>query len=125
MQIILIAVLAAGLGFIAGNKLNRMNRFRSQPQSFKGQQLGGRFNNRPVAGEIIKADGKSITVKQNDGSSRIVILSDSTKLVETSETTTDKLIIGSAVSVFGQENSDGSVTAQNIQLNPIFRGQGN
>jgi len=32
-----------------------------------------------------------------------------------------ELKVGKKVSVFGSENTDGSVTAQNVQLNPIQR----
>jgi ribosomal protein S1 len=75
-----------------------------------------------VNGEIIGVDEKSITVKMQDGSSRIVILSEKTEINKAASGTKDDLKVGERVAVFGQENSDGSVTAQNIQLNPMFRG---
>lgn len=79
---------------------------------------------RPVAGEIISADDKSITVKLTDGSSKIVLLSDKTSINKASEVSKTDLKVGEKVSVFGQTNSDGSVTAQNIQLNPLERAMG-
>jgi len=56
-----------------------------------------------------------------DGSSRIVIVSETTQINKAEQATKTDLKIGEKVAVFGQENSDGSVTAQNIQLNPTFR----
>lgn len=88
-----------------------------------GQGQGVRFGgNRPVNGEIISVDEKSITVKMNDDSSRIVLINDQTQINQAQEATKSDLKVGEEVAAFGQENSDGSVTAQNIQLNPISRG---
>jgi hypothetical protein len=75
-----------------------------------------------VNGEIIAADEKSITVKLQDGSSKIVLLSDKTEINKTASTTKEDLKVGEKVAAFGTENSDGSVTAQSVQLNPRFRG---
>lgn len=77
---------------------------------------------RPVSGEIISSDSKSITVKLQDGSSKIVLLTDKTTVSKSAEANVADLKTGEKVAAFGQENSDGSVTAQSIQLNPILRG---
>lgn len=74
-----------------------------------------------VVGEIISQDSKSITVKLQDGSSKIVLLSDSATVSKTESGSKSDLKDGTTVAVFGTTNSDGSVTAQNIQLNPAFR----
>lgn len=79
---------------------------------------------RPIVGDIVSADASSITVKLTDGSSKIVLLGTNVTVSKTSDTTKDELKTGAKVGVFGTENSDGSITAQNIQLNPMFRGFG-
>lgn len=89
---------------------------------WNGQGRGGRMGIRPVSGEIVKADDTSITVKAADGSSKIVILSEKTEINKADTATKTDLKVGEKVAVFGQENTDGSVTAQNIQLNPLNRG---
>lgn len=85
-----------------------------------GQNNQGRFGagGRPVAGEILNLDEKSITVKLTDGSSKIVLLSDKTTINKASEASKTDLKAGTRVAAFGTENSDGSITATNIQLNP-------
>lgn len=100
-------------------------------QGFRqGLQGTGRFGNgqggfnrgmRPVAGEIISSDANSLTVKMQDGSTRIVILSEKTEINKAEKAGKEDLKTGESVAVFGTENSDGSMTAQNIQLNPQFR----
>ena len=89
-----------------------------------GQPQGGtnRGGFRPVSGEIISSDDKSITVKLQDGGSKIVLLSEKTEINKADQVNRSELKVGEKVAVFGTENSDGSVTAQNIQLNPTFRG---
>lgn len=73
---------------------------------------------RPIAGQIIGKDSNSITVKMQDGSSKIIILSAQTKVMQTQTASVSELQTGQTVAVFGTTNSDGSVTAQNVMLNP-------
>lgn len=89
-----------------------------------GNGTGGR-NGGAVIGEILSADESSITVKLMDGSSKIVVVSSSTSINKAASASRSDLKKGERVAVFGTTNSDGSVTAQNIQLNPQMRFGGN
>lgn len=133
--VILILVLVAGGSFFAGTKYQqrrRVNSFRQDGGQFFGQmgRGGGQFQGnrvafRPVNGEIISSDDKSITVKLVDGSSKIILISDKTQINKADTAILADLKTGEKVAIFGQENSDGSITAQNIQLNPEFQNMGN
>lgn len=94
-----------------------------QPASGTGtrQRMGGG----QVMGEIIAKDDKSITVKLTDGSSKIILLSSSTSVNKAASATITDLTVGEKVAVFGTTNTDGSVTATNVQLNPTVRAQDN
>lgn len=107
-------------------KSQRSNFAASQFSSGQGGGRGqGRFGqDRPANGEIISADDKSVTVKLQDGSSMIVLLTNTTAFNKSAEGSKSDLKVGERVAVFGTENSDGSVTAQNVQLNPMFGGRG-
>jgi len=139
MTVVLIVVFA-GAGFYGGMKYqqnksqsfagqinNRQGGIRNYPQ---GNNVGtmknvgiNRGGFKPVAGEIISADDKSITVKLQDDSSKIILINDKTQINKAETVNKSELKIGEKVSVFGSENTDGSVTAQNVQLNPIQIGQ--
>lgn len=87
----------------------------------QGQQFRGRQNTNQANGDIISQDDKSITVKLQDGSSKIVIISETTSINKASQGSKEDLKVGEKVAAFGTANADGSLTAQNIQLNPILR----
>jgi hypothetical protein len=94
-----------------GQELQNVQR----PQNGQGPQAG--FGGM-VMGEIISQDENSITVKIQDGSTKIVILGDSTTYSKSQSIEKAELSTSNQVRVFGNLNSDGSVTAQNVQLNP-------
>ena len=130
MKNILITVLAfliivAGVGgFLGGMKFQdkRTPTRQAGQNGFQGRfgqgQNGQGANIKSIRGQIISADDKSITVKAQDGSTTIVILSNSASITQSTSADKSDLAQGKEVAVFGTGNSDGSVTAQSIQLNP-------
>lgn len=123
MLITAILVVAVGVGAFFGGVQYQKSQ-RGNAGSFSGQGQNRRFpgsqngNARPVRGEIINVDDKSITVKMSDGSSKIVLLSDKTVINEATSASKQALTTGKQVVALGNDNSDGSITAQDIQLNP-------
>ena len=81
-------------------------------------QNNGMMRNRQTIGDVISLDDKTMTVKMPDGSSRIVLLSSAMTVSQLADAKVSDLKIGSKVAVFGTNNSDGSLTATNIELNP-------
>jgi len=75
-----------------------------------------------VTGDIVAKDAQSITVKLPDGSTKIVFYSDSTTISRSAPGSAADLNTGTGVTVTGTPNSDGSVTAQRIQIRPAGEG---
>jgi hypothetical protein len=121
---IVLLLVGLGAGFFAGIKYQQL---RIRKNSFLGGFNGVREVNGNIQrargggnvfGEVIAVDEKSITVKMQDGSSKIVFLSDSTTINKASEGSKDDIKTGTNVMVIGATNTDGSVAATSIQLNP-------
>jgi len=88
-------------------------------QGMRNGQSGANFIN----GDILANDDNSITVKLRDGGSKIVFLSESTQITKSTDGTRDDLVADKSVMINGQQNSDGSVTAQMIQIRPQIQNQ--
>jgi hypothetical protein len=124
---VVVAIVLVAAGFFGG-----MQYQKSQVPSFAGgqegfrqrmmgqgqeQRTGQNFNS--VRGSILSIDANTMTVKLQDGSSKIVVLSSSTTYMKEAAISKGDLKTGDTIMVIGASNSDGSVTAQNVQINPI------
>ena len=135
---IIIATLIGGAGgFLGGMKFQEQQRPSlssrtgtriMQGNTFQGQNTNGNMPigkegtmGRPVFGTVTSSDETSVTVSLEDGSSKIIMLSDQTTLTTSQSATKSDLKSGIKVSVIGKENTDGSLTATSIMLNPQER----
>jgi hypothetical protein len=72
-----------------------------------------------LSGEVINKDAQSLTIKMPDNSSKIVFFSDSTKVSKTIDGSANDIETGKQIMVSGSQNSDGSYTAQTIQIRQL------
>ncbi len=125
--IIAVAVIVGGASFYGGIQYAN-NARASQVAAFRngtgtgGGQRGGagtRAGGGFTAGDIIAKDDKSITVKLQNGGSKIIFFSTATQIEKFVSGSTTDLAIGKTVTINGQANSDGSINAQSIQIRPL------
>jgi hypothetical protein len=126
--IIITVIIVGGGSFFGGIKYAQAkNSISAQFSNASGRQFGtgtnatrqGRnANSGFVNGSIISKDDKSITVKLQDGGSKIIFLSGSTTISKTTDGALSDLEVGKNVMVNGSANQDGSITAQSIQIRP-------
>lgn len=85
-----------------------------------GGMMGGRSGTGGgfTAGQILSKDASSITVKMQNGNTAIVLIGSSTEVVKSVTGSAADLSVGENVVVTGTQNSDGSVTAQSVQIRP-------
>ena len=105
----------------SGNAAQSTNNGRSFSAAGFGAR-GTRTNGMGGAafGDIIAKDASSITLQMRDGSgSKIVFYTTATPVMKTVVGTPDDLTVGENVSAMGTPNSDGSISAQSIQVRPI------
>jgi len=106
-----------GKGF-PGNfsRQNFQNLSEEQRQQISQGRVGGVGGvGGSLGGEVIAKDEQSLTLRTQDGSSKIVFFSGSTKILRTADGTIDDIGIGEQIMVSGEQNSDGSYTAKTIQ----------
>jgi hypothetical protein len=134
IKTIIITIVVGLLGFYGGiqyQKSQRVSFSANSAQRFAGgtnQQSGAARQGRaagfnPVSGQITSLDKSTITIKTQDGSSKIVVYSSSTKVNKTSEGSMSDLKVGDQIMTIGSTASDGTVTAQSISVGgKIFQG---
>lgn len=128
--VIITLVLAGGGGFYGGMKYQqskspqfpsfmkgadgtaRMGRTGQGGVGAGGAMRGNSFTN----GQILSIEGKTLTVKTQDGSSKIVFFTDTTQIQKTDAAKAGDLANEKYVVISGTSNTDGSITATSIQL---------
>jgi hypothetical protein len=133
--IIIIAVLIGGGAFYGGMQYG-VNKTKATQIASRGNFSGGANGGQRggqggqngqrtsggaggfISGDIISKDDKSITVKSQEGSSKIIFFSDSTTIGKAVPGSASDLLTGQQVVVNGKANSDGTISAQNIQIRP-------
>jgi hypothetical protein len=131
---IICVLIGLGVGFLGGYEYRNyrlkktitnigtngnFQRFTGSGINRIGQNGNGMMRGGIIEGTILFMDDKSVTVKLNDGSTKIILFSNSTSYSNTVASVKTDLKIGSTVAVFGVTNSDGSVTATSVQINPV------
>lgn len=129
------ALIAAGASFYGGmlyergkQNAERIAFSQGRAQMFRGGtgvpstqgfRNGGRNGNGIAAGEILTIDDKSLTLKLQDGGSKIILVSPSMSINTFSAASSSDLVTGTSILVTGEANADGSMTAQSIQIRPF------
>lgn len=134
LVISIVAIACVGVGFFCGMKYQQTKRSsntfaRTGNMTNKtvkngtgtGAKNGNNFGGVQL-GTITAMDDTSLTVKLANGGSKIIFVSSTTAYRKTAEAAKSDLNVGDSVAVSGTTNTDGSVTATSIQLNPTTMG---
>lgn len=131
VSVLVAAVVCGGGGYYLGSSGSKSTSGRAA--GFAGGTFAGRTGTRgggagAVFGTVIAKDTSSITVQlggpnasSTNGTatgSKIILFNSSTQVEKTVSGSSADLSVGTGVSVTGTTNSDGSLTAQNIQIRP-------
>ncbi len=73
---------------------------------------GGGF----VNGTIKEKDGDNLVVTTGKDGSKIVLFSERTKILKSTDGSIEDVAVGTPVMIMGSQNQDGSITAQSIQI---------
>lgn len=127
--IVLVALVVGAGGFVGGMQYQKTKKFTSAQIAQQFSRLGNRGTNGSfrqrfgngggaVRGSVTAVSGNTMTVQLQDGSSKIVLLGSSATVTKSVNGTAADVTVGQSVMVLGTANSDGSVTATQVQLNP-------
>lgn len=118
----LVVAIAVGVGgFFYGKSTAAVSRTGVAGVGVYGsstRRLAGGAGGGFTSGQISAMDSTSITLQLANGNSEVVFYSSSTPISEPTTVSPSALKVGTNVMVGGSANSDGSLTAQTIQVRP-------
>ncbi len=130
--IIFVALFLVGgaSGFFGGTQyqkskspLSSLQRFGAMAGNFNGdptsQRRGLAEGQTAVSGEVISKDATSLTIKLPDNSSKVILLTNDVPVRQTTESNLESVKVGESVMIQGQQNQDGSITAQLVQVGQV------
>ena len=112
--------MAGGIGYFVGSS-HALGGAPANPTTrgnFAGRGAGAGGFGGGTTGSIVSNSGNSLTVSLKDGSSKVIFISASTTVMKTTAGSSSDLSSGTNVVVMGSTNSDGSITANSIQVRP-------
>ncbi|MDE2213311.1 MAG: hypothetical protein KGJ34_02145 [Patescibacteria group bacterium] len=124
---IIILIVVAGLSFWTGTHYASSQTpgngtfGRGGGQYFTAGGRGGAGGS-IAAGQILSISPTSLTLELASGSSEVVYFATSTQVLQTTTGSLNDLSVGVNVAITGTSNSDGSLTAENIQIRPARTG---
>ncbi len=127
--IFIIVLVSIGVGsFYGGMKYQESKRIPLRSDFEQRIQTGergirGGIEGNLLNGEVIEKDEQSIVVKMLDNNSRIIFFSDLTQVSQNIQVAINELKVGNQIRFTGKENSDGSYTAETIQIFSDFPAQ--
>lgn len=128
---IILVLIGLGVGFFGGYEYRNYRLTKQTGGAFTGANgavrfmgrngvSGGMMGRNANFGSILSVDASGITIKLQNGSSKIILFDSNTTFANTVSAVKSDLKTGDNVAVFGNANSDGSVTAASVQINPEF-----
>ncbi len=123
---VLSGIILAGGGFFGGVTYQKgkvpsfgdgtKNGAMGTPPTGTGAARNGQPGGGDNSGEITAKDDESITIKLSTGSTKTIYYSDSTKVIKSEDGSMDDLSVGTTINTMGASNSDGSISAETIQI---------
>lgn len=136
VPILVTVVVAGGIGFYAGMQVGKgaapasggsVSYQGGGGQGFQGGAGGpsgagrrGGLAGGIVTGQVLSLSGGNLTVQSRSGSSQLVILPGSAAVTKSVSGSASDITAGETVMIQGTPNSDGSITAQTVQIRPTM-----
>lgn len=134
--LIVTVVVSLGIGFFGGVQYQKTKKVTFNRTEISQNQYGMRNTgttvrsgngiakngSQPVSGEITSIDNGSITVKTQDGGSKIVTVSGSTTIKIATNGSLSNLAKGDTVMIIGTTNTDGTISAKSVTTGMQFQG---
>jgi pectate lyase len=120
----LISIIVAGsIGYYVGS--HRASTAANMRQGMMGQAgLGARggfargANGGMVNGSVVSLTDNVLTLKARDGGSRVILFTAGTKVTKSVDGARTDVKDGVNVVILGTQNTDGSITAETVQIRP-------